>query len=160
MSSVSTINEMDARMAILALEGEYQRAWDVADTEDWAAAAWANVFTEDGVFEMAFDGDTPDVIIRGREALIGFCTDTHRMVDSVLHNLSIPSLTFGERDVQGWINFECKLRCGAESISVSGVYQVLYVLTEAGWRMKRRVEKMAQKTSVTLYDYPALLKDM
>ena len=133
MTSVPDFKDLEARMAIMALEGDYTKTWDTCDAE-----AWASLFTEDGVFEMISVGELPNARYHGRDALTKFCNQTNQEYSSILHLPSIPSLSIGESRIQGWINFEARLRRGVQSISVAGVYQVLYVLTPDGWRIQNR----------------------
>ena len=141
------MKRLEAHLAILNLEGEYARTWDIGD-----AAGWASLFTEDGVFEMVAVGNTPSVRHEGREALSSFCRVVNESYQG-LHLIHVPSLRFGDSgdsddsDVRGWVHFEFRARRGVELLYVAGVYRVLYRHTPDGWRIHHRLEQAVQQGS-------------
>ena len=62
------LGAIEDRFAILDLEAEYAHGWDLGTPRQWA-----EVFAEDGVFEMLAIGQTPHLRIEGRAALEAFC---------------------------------------------------------------------------------------
>ena len=78
---------LEAQLAILNLEGEYARTWDIGDAE-----GWASLFTEDGVFEMAAVGKRPLQRYEGRSALANFCRTINASYQG-LHLMHVPSLS-------------------------------------------------------------------
>jgi hypothetical protein len=115
MTSVPDFEDLEARMVIIALEGHYTKTWDTGDAE-----AWASLSTEDGVIEMISVGELPHARFHGRDALTKFCSDIHQEYSSILHLPSIPSLSIGESRIQGWINFEARMRRGSAVYECGG----------------------------------------
>jgi uncharacterized protein (TIGR02246 family) len=64
------VADLEATMAIIALEGRYARTWDTSD-----ALGWADVFTPDGVFERVDVVGKPGHRKAGRPELAQFCRE-------------------------------------------------------------------------------------
>ena len=123
------------RLAILDLEGEYARAWDVADAE-----GWASVFTENGVFEMgAFSGRSPERLV-GRASLAEFCRSINSSY-SGLHLMHIPRLSIDGDCARGWIHFDFRAHHSGEILCVTGLYHATYERRSEGWRIRHRFEQ-------------------
>lgn len=69
----SRLRAIEDRLAILDLEADYAYAWDLG-----TARQWAEVFAEDGVFEMLPAGNLPGTRIAGHAALEAFCDQIRR----------------------------------------------------------------------------------
>jgi ketosteroid isomerase-like protein len=126
------------RLAILQLEADYARTWDCRD-----GAGWAELFTEDGAFELGGLGDDPSHRFEGRERLTRFCQKVSARQEGI-HLLSPPSLSFDGDTARGWVHFQYLDRnheTGARR-HVVGVYAVTYARTGRGdWRMRLRREQ-------------------
>jgi hypothetical protein len=145
-------SEMQSRLAILNLEGEYARTWDTGDCE-----GWASLFIEDGLFEMVAVGPYPPGQSQGHQELAGFCQYINDDVSPGLHLIHVPSLTIDGDEAEGWVHFQFLSPVFGH---VAGVYQVSYVLTEDGWRIKERVEQIVEvfipdPGSATFYGVPS-----
>ncbi|MBK6400725.1 MAG: nuclear transport factor 2 family protein [Rhodocyclaceae bacterium] len=135
----SRLRTIEDRLAILDIEADYAHAWDLG-----TARQWAEVFTEDGVFEMLSAGNLPATRIAGHAALEAFC-DQIREQWSGLHYMHPPRLRIAGDTAESVIFFEFRhvmrtdahLRQGV----TAGYYRTAYVRTGAGWRIRERIEQ-------------------
>ncbi len=130
---------LEAVLEVMALEAEYARSWDTGD-----AAGWADVFTDDGVFELADPRGRPSRSYEGRAALQAFC-EAISGEWSGLHLMHLPEVHVEGEVATGRVHFEWTSVARREpSHTVQGrtygYYDVRYQRTEKGWRMARRVE--------------------
>jgi len=126
------------RLAILQLEADYARTWDTRD-----ATGWADLFTEDGAFELGGMADDPSYRFEGRERLTRFCERVSSRQEGI-HLLSAPSLSFDGDTARGWVHFQYFDRNHetGERRHVIGVYAVTYARGDDGrWRMRLRREQ-------------------
>lgn len=142
---------MDARFEILDVEGRYSRTWDTGD-----APGWANLFTDDGVFEIVGVGGERGQRIEGQAALEQMCRDFTRVVTG-LHLLHLPEILVSGATANSRIHFEFRsVRRDAADLtqqaSVSGYYETTYQRTEAGWRIAHRREKAVHRQRAVFYD--------
>ncbi|MFA5884934.1 MAG: nuclear transport factor 2 family protein [Acidimicrobiia bacterium] len=131
-------DEVADRLAILQLEAEYARTWDLRD-----AAGWAACFTTDGAFVLGAVGDKPALRFAGTDGLTEFCRRASGRYEGI-HLLAAPSLTFAGDDARGWVHFQYfdRDRKTEARRQVVGVYAVTYVRTGAArWRMRLRHEQ-------------------
>jgi hypothetical protein len=149
---VTDLAALEARLAILNLEGEYARTWDIGDAE-----GWASLFTEQGVFEMAAVGKRPVERHAGRVALADFCRSINESYQG-LHLMHVPSLSIDTSEARGWMHFEFRARRGDELLYVAGIYKVLYHKGDEGWRMHHRFEQAVQRGPNSFHGIPASLK--
>lgn len=142
------ILRLEDRIELSDLEGRYARTWDSGDAPGWAA-----VFTEDGEWE-AREAGTQAVanLVRGREALEAFCRRCASYVTG-LHYLHLNEVEIAGDEARALVYFDFRgtIRPPGsvpETLHqvVSGYYDVAYVRTGDGWRMRRRLE---QPTSVS-----------
>ena len=140
MSLEERVAKLEAFVEIMSLEGDYARTWDGGDGE-----GWANLFTEDGVFELAASGDRPAQRYEGRAALRTFCEE----IDAIwrgLHLLHIPSITLDGSTARGRVHGEwTAVGHGAANMNEQRravpYYDVTYERTPEGWRMQHRLER-------------------
>ncbi len=147
---------VDDYSALCNLEGHYARTWDNAD-----AAGWAALFTSDGVFEMVGLAGRPNRRFAGTTALEQFCRDIHKTVKG-LHLIHTPAIDFDGDEARGRVHFEFRSRwsaiAGAVQLSDTvGFYDVHYVRTGDGWRMKTRIEQAIRQGSAVYYTIPESL---
>lgn len=129
------------RLAILDLEGEYARSWDVGD-----AAGWAALFAPDGAFAMTAVGDQAASTIRGTAALAAFCTQ----VDGIyrgLHFIGLPRIALKGDTARAQIHFQWLglfRRGGAHSGErhARGYYDVTYRKVDGAWKIAHRGETL------------------
>lgn len=137
------LRAVEDRVAIENLEGRYARTWDTGD-----AAGWAAVFTEDGEWEAKAAGTQAAAnLVRGRDELEAFCRQCAGFVTG-LHFLHINEVEVDGDRARGLVYFEFRglIKTPGEVSEtlhqlVSGYYDVTYVRTEEGWRMRRRLEQ-------------------
>lgn len=141
----------EARLDLYGLEGRYARTWDTGD-----AQGWADLFTDEGVFEMAAVGGDPGQRVEGRAALAAFCTEYTATVTG-LHLLHLPEFSLEGNKATSRLHFEFRavLRRApdlTQQSSVAGYYDTTYVLYQAGWRIARRFEKAVTRQRAVFYD--------
>lgn len=130
---------LEDRLALIDLEAEYAVAWDLCD-----GARWAACFSEDGVFEMAASGEMQEASYQGTSALAEFC-NTIKSQWSGIHFMHLPRLTLVGDMADATVFFEYKyitrmVEGYTKQGSVSGHYEVSYVRTPGGWKIKSRLE--------------------
>ena len=147
------LGAIEDRFAILDLEAEYAHGWDLGTPRQLA-----EVFAEDGVFEMLAIGQTPQLRIEGRAALEAFCAQI-RQDWSGLHYMHPPRLRIDGDHAESVIFFEFRhvmrtpthIRQGV----TAGHYRTRYLRTSAGWRILERIEQAVGEE--TGHFYPASL---
>lgn len=144
---------IEDRFAILDLEAEYAYGWDMG-----TARQWAEVFTEDGVFEMLPSGQMPHTRIEGSAALEAFCTQI-RQHWSGLHYMHPPRLKIEGDRAESVIFFEFRhvMRTDAHVRQgvTAGYYHTAYVRTDTGWRIRKRTEQAVDEA--ISHSYPSSL---
>jgi ketosteroid isomerase-like protein len=145
------LDAADSRFEILDVEGRYSRTWDAG-----AAAEWADLFTEDGIFEIAAVGGEPSQRVEGRAALEQMCRDFTAVVTG-LHLLHLPEISVRGDVATSRIHFEFRsvrrdAKDHTQQASVSGYYETSYRRTHAGWRIVHRVEKAVSRQRAIFYD--------
>lgn len=140
---------VEARLALMELEGAYALAWDRVD-----AAGWAGLFTDDGVFEMDGLDGRETVRHQGRPALLDFCVVMNQRFRG-LHLMHLPTLRIDGDTATGSLHFRFEGGRHApdarEVFSVTGLYEVAYRLTPDGWRIAHRRERAASRASSTFH---------
>ena len=138
MSNVTTDRELDDRIAILELEGDYARRFDMRDGQ-----GYANLFTADGVYQGAqipgMPEGTPPLV--GRAKLAEACD---QMPGSSIHMLNAPQISLHGDTATGRIHFVFENTRVDEFGNTHGMrivayYHVDYVRTDEGWRIRNRV---------------------
>lgn len=142
----------EAMLDIIALEACYARAWDCGDGN-----AWADVFTGDGVFEIAAVGDRPALKVEGKDQLSTFCLDFTSKFTGV-HVPGLPLLEIDGDEATGHLHFQFVAigRLGTNhtmSRTACGQYDVRYRRTETGWRMLHRLEKAFSSARSEFFDF-------
>lgn len=129
------------RLALMDLEAEYARSWDAAD-----AAAWANLFTEDGVFDMAGVGHQARRVYEGTAQLAGFCQEVSAFYQG-LHFMHLPRLQLQGDTAVARVHFQWTGVFHASphfhgQRTAQGYYDVTYRRAGDGrWRILHRIEK-------------------
>jgi hypothetical protein len=137
------LQAVEDRLGILELEGAYAELFDGRRGEEWA-----NLFTEDGSYQSR----TPHADVHGREALARMCTDT---VFDGIHLLNVPRITIEGDRATGRVHFTFHAIEGSD-VSVSrniGYYDVEYVRTSEGWRIRRRITRSFARDRATAMGY-------
>lgn len=142
--------DLEATLEIMRLEAEYARTWDLAQ-----GARWADVFTEDGAFEVESRGERPGHRVVGREALKRHCEEFNATVTGV-HFMHLPRVTVQGDSARGELYFEFQRLPREHGTEVQegrsmGSYDVHYVRTPAGWRMKERRERPIRRVLQYVY---------
>ena len=136
-STEARLRAVEDRLELLNLEGAYGPAYDGADAEGWAA-----LFAADGSYEARpLEGLPPGNFVRGRENLARFCATQHA---SGMHAMQAPHLVLDGDRATGRIHFTFRsTRTDAHGRThgreVIGWYDVAYVRTPDGWRIRRRI---------------------
>ncbi|MFC7446420.1 nuclear transport factor 2 family protein [Rhodococcus daqingensis] len=145
------LGAVEDTLAILRLEGAYAPSWDAGD-----GPAWAELFCEDGVFEVVAVGDAPALTIRGHSELSRFCTEFTAHTTGI-HLLSPPSITLDGDTASARVHFEFRSGSRSESQTlhahVAGHYTVEYRRTADGWRIGRRREQAVRRDRGFFYSY-------
>ncbi|GAA4485504.1 hypothetical protein GCM10023094_40430 [Rhodococcus olei] len=145
------LTAVEDTLAILRLEGAYSPSWDSGD-----ARAWAELFCEDGVFEVVAVGDAPALTIRGRDELRRFCAEFTAHTTGI-HLLNTPAIAVDGDTASARVHFE--FRSGFQSDTetrhahVAGHYTVEYRRTPEGWRISRRREQAVRRDRGFFHSY-------
>lgn len=145
------LEQAEARLAIMDLEAEYARAWDAGD-----AAAWAAVFTEDGVFDLAAVGAGQRLVYTGHQELAAFCVQVDAFYKG-LHFMHLPRLQIDGDTARGRVHFQWQGQFNASAQyfgqrTVAGYYDVTYQRVGGRWLMKHRLEKAVSGQTTEHYD--------
>lgn len=144
------LQSLEDQQSIAQLEAEYAVAWDLGTAEHWAS-----LFTPDGVFVMPAAGAIAERRVQGREALERFCSEIKQRWTG-LHYLHLPHVALDGDSARGTVFFEYKyvIRGGeawTEQGTARGYYQVVYQRTEAGWRMRERIDRSVASGMLAFY---------
>jgi hypothetical protein len=144
---------VEHRLAIMEIEGQYSMLFDSRRAEEWA-----DLFTEDGVYEsrQLSEPDDPNrLVVRGRDQLIKLCLD---LPVTGIHLMHVPQITLNgdTATVRVHMQFLSQSEGGAAPAisSMVGYYDVAYVLQNDRWRIKRRVTTMFRRVSSDGFGYP------
>ena len=143
------VDELESTLAIYRLEARYSRTWDMKLPEEWAA-----VFTDDGVFERQEVVGLPGLRRAGHAELAAFCTELNA-TSNYLHMMHSHEIDVHGDTATGTIFFECrKASTGRHPTTgkTTGFYNVDYVRTDAGWRMRERRERHVFRDEGYFYD--------
>ena len=152
---------IEDRLELLDIEGRYGREYDSR-----RAAEWADLFTEDGIYEgRQLEGMAPQNLVRGRQNLVDFAANEPL---NGMHTMHMPHIVLKGDRATGRVHFHFNASGTDDSgrrqfRSVSGYYDVAYVRTPEGWRIRRRITTYLEAHHGTVYDYepiPADLDDM
>lgn len=140
MTLEERVAALESELAIRNLESTYALTWDHAEAE-----RWAELFTDDGVFELVAVAGRSGHRVDGRAALAGFCRDVNRRWTGI-HLMHPPELHVDGDAATGRIYFQFRsvIRGGTDFTqvaSLTGRYDVEYARTGEGWRIRRRVER-------------------
>ena len=130
---------------ILMLEGEYSRAWDFGTSQEWA-----DLFTPDGVFEIP-EKQTVAPLPGGGSMRLQGTAQLAQFHDAfgdnwlMLHQMHLPSVRLEGDRAKAVMFFECPIKASdnhgrAVLNRETGIYNVEYVKTAAGWKIASRVE--------------------
>jgi uncharacterized protein (TIGR02246 family) len=130
---------IESTLDIQRLEARYSQTWDASDHD-----GWADVFTEDGIFHCVDLVGRPGFRHRGREQLAAFCKDLQTGMER-LHLINSNDVEVDGDTAHGRTTFEChRVELGSHPAIglVTGYYETDFVVTEAGWKIKQRVEHL------------------
>ena len=140
------LQAIEDRFALVDLEADYVHGWDFGTPDQWA-----EVFTEDGHFEMLPAGSIPHTLVAGRAELEAFCSHIRKGTSgarwSGLHFMHPPRLKIDGDRAESLIFFEFRhlMQAADNSHSRQGVtagyYRTRYVRTGQGWRIEHRIEQ-------------------
>ena len=145
------LTQAEARLAIMDLEAEYARSWDAGDDKAWAA-----VFTEDGVFDMAEVGSQARRVYTGTAELAAFCRDVDAFYKG-LHFMHLPRLkmdgdtAYGRMHFQ-WIGLFAPNDRHNGQRNAAGYYDVKYRYVNNQWKIQHRLEKAITGQTTDNYD--------
>jgi hypothetical protein len=149
---------VEDRLELIDLEGAYGRYYDSRDAE-----RWSGLFVEDGVYEgRQLPGMAPQNAVRGRANLAAFCSSEPL---NGMHTMHVPQLTLDGDEAVGRVHFTFDAS-GTDAFgrrsyrSVTGYYDIAYVRTSAGWRIRRRITTYLQAHSGVLHDYEPSAADL
>lgn len=147
------LTALEDRLAILDLEGEYARSWDVGDS-----AGWADVFTPDGAFVLAPAGHIERQTFKGRQALFDFCEEINQYYRG-LHFISLPRIQLGKEQARAQIHFQWQALFRPDSHHsgerhACGYYDVTYRKLDGLWRIEQRIENALAGKTIGQYAPP------
>lgn len=146
------LQHAEDRLALMDLEAEYARSWDAADP-----AGWAQLFTEDGVFDMAGVGHQGRRVYQGREQLEGFCKEVNTFYQG-LHFMHLPRLQMQGDSACARVHFQWMGIFHSSGKfhgqrTAQGYYDVSYQRCADGqWRMLHRLEKAVSGSTHENFD--------
>ena len=135
---------VEAQLEIARLEGEYARRWDTGD-----AQGWAELFTEDGAFQMVGIADMEALEIVGQAALAEFCVQVNSYLEG-MHLMHNPTLRIEGNEAFSWMHFEFR----AKDLFLAGVYQITYAKERGAWRIKHRLEQAVLRNDDEFFGLP------
>lgn len=145
------LRAVEDRLAILDLEGAYGHAYDSK-----RGAVWAALFTEDGIYQgRRLPGMPAQNLVQGRENLARFCESEPL---SGIHSMHAPHITLDGDAATARVHFRFQASGTDEhgrtlSRAVTGYYDIAYVRTVEGWRIRRRVTTYLESAQRTVYRY-------
>ena len=149
---MSTPIDTEDHLALLAIDGEYARAWDTGD-----ATAWAALFTEDGSYETR-RGEGPGRGAQGRTNLETFCRETVAQTQGI-HLCHSPALEIEGDTAKSWMQFEYRAQTGArQHMHVVGSYLTHYRRTEQGWKIVSRCSQIMESVQRDFFGVPGFGK--
>jgi len=140
---------LEDRLAILDLEGAYARAFDSHD-----GAAWAALFTVDGVYQARGLAPGDAGHHRGRAALAEFCT--HAPFDG-LHLMHVPEVTIDGDTARARVHLVFVgtfHREGDPTLSMAGFYDVRYARLDGRWYIRHRITTTLRTGDGPVGPYP------
>ena len=119
------------------------------------AAAWATLFTTDGIYQAR--GATPAAgnFVQGRDALARFCADAP--FDGI-HLMHLPHITVDGDTATSRIHLEfvAAFRAdGSPTLRMVGFYDVSYVRSASRWLIARRVTTTMFRQDNVAHHYPS-----
>ncbi len=149
----SRLKQVEDRLAIIEVEGQYSMLFDSR-----RSAEWADLFTEDGVYEgrQLSEPDDPNrLVVRGRDQLIKLCEG---LPVTGIHLMHVPQITLNgdTATVRVHMQFLSQTEGGAPPAisSMVGYYDVAYVRQDNRWLIKRRVTTTFRRVSSDGFGYP------
>jgi len=143
------LQDIEDRLAILALQVDYARAADSFDGD-----LYASVFTEDGVLDASQCGFP---VARGRQQIAAVMNDAFRQQTHNIHlttNQRVLTID-GDRAAGFAYFFQRSLLKNGGRTEFAGRYDDDYRRTAAGWKISRRVLIELLPTVVEGYDLGA-----
>lgn len=133
---------VEDRLDILQRIAEYSYAFDGKDAE-----GWANLFTEDGVWDTLIRGqDAPVDHHVGRDAIREWAADRHKTIPDTYRSFHHQSGTafdeFGPNSVHTRTMVMITghdMSGGNPRVTLTGVYHDEWARTSDGWRIAKRV---------------------
>ena len=144
------LTAVEDRLAIIELEALYASSFDSRD-----GAAWATLFTTDGIYQAR--GATPAAgnFVQGRDALARFCADAP--FDGI-HLMHLPHITVDGDTATSRIHLEfvAAFRAdGSPTLRMVGFYDVSYVRSASRWLIARRVTTTMFRQDNVAHHYPS-----
>jgi 3-phenylpropionate/cinnamic acid dioxygenase small subunit len=139
---------MEAIQEIIQLEGRYCRLWDSADSN-----GWAELYVEDGVFEIQTDDPANGRHVKGRTRLAEMCANFHKDARG-LHQIGLPEIEIHDDRAHAWLHFRFRGVSRHNNLRVwdnFGYYDVSYVHDGAVWRIVHRLERPVSRDDHSVY---------
>ncbi|WP_162854587.1 nuclear transport factor 2 family protein [Sphingobium estronivorans] len=134
------LSYIEDRLALNDIEAEYARRYDAGDCD-----GWASLFDEDGVFEIVGVGTRTGQNIRGRKALLEFCSKNAHAQPG-LHYFQPPSITVDLNEAVAEIRTQWVTAQGGSDRHIHNhtfsVVRVSYRRAADGWRILHRQTKL------------------
>jgi hypothetical protein len=138
-----TLQDWEDRLELCALEAAYGPRWDLGD-----GAGWSELFTPDGIFEVAPVEGRPAIRYEGRRALAERCIAFNEQSQGV-HHLGAPDLSVAGDAASSVVPFSftgVNMSAG-RTWEVVGLYKVRYARTSEGWRIQHRLEAVPMRST-------------
>jgi hypothetical protein len=138
--------DIEDRLDILQKIAEYSYTFDGKDAD-----GWANLFTEDGIWDSIIKGqETPTEHLVGRDAIREWAVNRHKTIPDTYRSFHHQSGTIFDALAADSANTRTMViitghdMSGAgdaqgAQVSLTGIYHDDWVKTSDGWRMKKRV---------------------
>lgn len=143
-------------MSLTNIEGAYGPTYDGR-----RGSEWADMFTEDGIYQARVMNGQAGNFIRGRANLQKFCDEQPWQG---IHYMMTPQFEISGDTAVGRIHFQYRaVGVTGDRVAIrnsSGAYDVSYVKVEGTWRMQRRITSFHAESRDVFHGWYPTLADL